>query len=209
MRKVDAVVVGAGAGGGVVAKELAIHGLSVVVLERGRWTRPNEDRKDDLRNQRSSILGNNSGPEEDGNPRVVVDLQGRERIASPSQPGYSNNAACVGGGTLTYGAMAWRYHPNDFRMRSVYGVPDASTLDDWPIGYDDLERYYEKAEWEIGVSGDDSGNPFKGARQRALPMPPLPATKEQKLLQAAAERLKLHPFDIPMLRNSVPYNGRP
>ena len=209
MRKVDAVVIGAGAGGGVVAKELATGGLNVVVLERGQWDGPNGDRKDDLRNQRTSILGNNSGPDDEGNPRVVVDLQGRERVVAPSQPGYSNNAACVGGGTLTYGAMAWRYHPNDFRMRSVYGALEGSTLEDWPITYGELEPYYEKAEWEIGVSGDDSNNPFKGERKRPLPMPPLPPTKEQMLLRAAAERLKLHPFDIPMLRNSVPYGGRP
>src|SRR4051794_2835982 len=137
--KVDAVVIGAGAGGGVAAKELATAGRSVVVLERGQWARPSDDRKDDLRNQRTSILGNNSGPEEEGNPRVVVDGQGRERIVSPSQGGYSNNAACVGGGTVTYGAMAWRYHPTDFRMRSVYGALDGSTLEDWPIGYDELE----------------------------------------------------------------------
>ena len=209
MRKVDAVVIGAGAGGGVAAKELATNGLSVVLLERGNWYGPNEDRKDDLRNQRTTILGNNSGPEDEGNPRVVVDLAGRERIVFPSQGGYSNNAACVGGGTLTYGAMAWRYHPIDFRMRSTYGAPEGSTLEDWPISYDDLEPYYEKAEWEIGVSGDDANNPFKGPRNRTLPMPPLPPTKEHVILKAAAERLKLHPFDIPMLRNSVPYGGRP
>jgi len=209
VRKVDAVVIGAGAGGGVAAKELATNGLSVVLLERGNWYGPNEDRKDDLRNQRTTILGNNSGPEDEGNPRVVVDLAGRERIVFPSQGGYSNNAACVGGGTLTYGAMAWRYHPIDFRMRSTYGAPEGSTLEDWPITYDDLEPYYEKAEWEIGVSGDDANNPFKGPRNRTLPMPPLPPTKEHVILKAAAERLKLHPFDIPMLRNSVPYGGRP
>lgn len=208
MRKVDAVVVGAGAGGGVLAKELATHGLSVVVLERGQWVGPNEDRKDDLRNQRTSILGNNSGPEDEGNPRVAVDLQGREQIVYPSQPAYSNNAACVGGGTLTYGAMAWRYHPADFRMRSTYGSLEGSTLDDWPIAYDDLEPYYEKAEWEIGVSGDDSGNPFKGRRNKPLPMPPLSPTREHIILEAAARRLQLHPFHIPMLRNSVPYGGR-
>ena len=209
MKKVDAVVIGAGAGGGVVAKELSTHGLSVVLLERGKWYGPNEDRKDDLRNQRTTILGNNSGPEDEGNPRVVVDLQGHERIVAPSQGEYSNNAACVGGGTLTYGAMAWRYHPLDFRMRSTYGAAEGSTLEDWPIDYDDLEPYYEKAEWEIGVSGDDSNNPFKGPRKKALPMPPLPPTREHTLLRAAAERLKLHPFHIPMLRNSVPYGGRP
>jgi len=116
----------------------------------------------------------------------------------------------VGGGTLSYGAMAWRYHPTDFRMASAYGVPEGSTLADWPIGYDDLAPYYEKAEWEMGVSGDDSNNPFKGPRRKPLPMPPVsPQGREHHILDAAARRLGLHPFHIPMLRNSVPYNGRP
>ena len=152
----------------------------MVLLERGQWYGPNDDRKDDLRNQRTSILGNNSGPEDEGNPRVVRG-PARPRAHRRAQPGgYSNNAACVGGGTLTYGAMAWRYHPNDFRMRSTYGAPEGSTLEDWPIAYDDLEPYYEKAEWEIGVSGDDSGNPFKGPRRKPLPMPPLPPTQRAR-----------------------------
>lgn len=208
MNKVNAVVIGAGAAGGIVAKELAVNGLSVVLLERGIWYTANDCRKDDLRNQRTSILGNNTGPAEEGNPRVVVDRQGRERVVKPSQGGYSNNAACVGGGTATYGAMAWRFHPTDFRMRSEYGALEGSTLEDWPISYDDLEQFYEKAEWEIGVSGDDSGNPFQGARNRPLPMPPLPPTREEIILKAAAVRLGLHPFNIPMLRNSIPYGGR-
>jgi choline dehydrogenase-like flavoprotein len=209
MKKVDAVVIGAGAGGGVVAKELATNGISVVLLERGRFYRPDECRKDDLRNQRTSLLGNNTGPEDEGNPRVVVDLNGKERIVAPSQGGYSNNAACVGGGTATYGAMAWRFHPKDFQMKSTYGCPENSTLEDWPITYDDLEPYYEKAESEIGVSGDDSGNPFKGPRRKPLPMPPLAPTREHRIMEAAARRLGLHPFHIPMARNTVPYNGRP
>ena len=209
MKKVDAVVIGAGAGGGVVAKELASNGISVVLLERGRFYRPDECRKDDLRNQRTSLLGNNTGPEDAGNPRVVVDLKGQEKVVLPSQGGYSNNAACVGGGTATYGAMAWRFHPKDFQMKSTYGCPENSTLEDWPVTYDDLEPYYEKAEREIGVSGDDSGNPFKGPRRNPLPMPPLPPTREHKIMEAAAKRLGLHPFHIPMARNSVPYNGRP
>jgi choline dehydrogenase-like flavoprotein len=208
VKKVDVVVVGAGAGGGVTAKVLASGGLSVVLLERGRWVGPNDCRKDDLKNQRTTILGNNSGPEDEGNPRVAVDLDGHEHIVVPSDGAYSNNAACVGGGTLTYGAQAWRYMPADFRMRSTYGAPEGSTLEDWPISYDDLEPYYEQAEQEIGVSGDDTNNIFKGPRRRPLPMPPLAPTREHVILQAAAERLKLHPFHIPMLRNTVPYNGR-
>jgi choline dehydrogenase-like flavoprotein len=208
LREVDVVVIGAGAGGGIAAKELATSGLRVVLLERGRWYTAADCRKDDLRNQRTTALGNGTGPDDDGHPRVLVEPGGAQRIILPSQPGYSNNAACVGGGTLTYGAMAWRFHPLDFRMRSHYGAPPGSTLDDWPISYDDLEPFYEKAEWEIGVSGDDTGNPFKGPRRRPLPMKPVGRSREYDLLEPAARRLNLHPFDIPMLRNSTPYNGR-
>jgi choline dehydrogenase-like flavoprotein len=129
-------------------------------------------------------------------------------IVTPSDGGYSNNAACVGGGTFSYGAMAWRYHEKDFRMRSTYGALEGSTLDDWPIAYADLEPFYEKAEWELGVSGDVSADPFKAPRRKPLPMPPLAPNREYQILQPAAKRLGLHPFDIPMLRNSVPYNGR-
>ena len=207
--RVNAVVIGAGAGGGVVAKELSEAGVRVALLERGRWYTANDCRKDDLRNQRTSVLGNNSGPDDERNPRVFVDRDANRHIVLPSEGGYSNNAACVGGGTLTYGAMAWRYQPKDFRMRSTYGAPEGSTLDDWPISYDDLAPFYEKAEYEIGVSGDVNNDPFKGPRARPLPMPPLSPTREYEILKPAAQRLGLHPFDLPMLRNSVPYNGRP
>jgi choline dehydrogenase-like flavoprotein len=207
LKHVNAVIVGSGAGGGVAAKELAEAGLSIVLLERGKWFTPFDERKDDLRNQRTCVLGNAFGPDE-RNPRVYVDSSGHEHIVSPTHGAYSNNAACVGGGTLSYGAMAWRFMEKDFRLRSTYGTVEGSTLDDWPITYADLEPYYEKAEWEIGVSGDDSNNIFRAPRKRPLPMPPLPPTREHQILKPAAQRLGLHPFDIPMLRNSVPYNGR-
>ena len=208
LKKVNAVIVGAGAGGGVVAKELATLGLTVVLLERGKWYSAADCRKDDLFNQRTQVLGAKFGPDDERNPRVAVDEQGRESIVYPTDGGYSNNAACVGGGTFSYGAMAWRFMERDFRMRSTYGPVEGSTLEDWPIGYADLEQFYEKVEWEMGVSGDDSGNPFKAPRRKALPMPPLAPSREHQILLPAARRLGLHPFDIPMLRNTVPYNGR-
>lgn len=209
LRHVNAVVVGAGAGGGIVAKELAEAGLSVVLLERGKWYSAFDCRKDDLRNQRTSVLGCGFGPDNERYRRVVLDGKGNEAVVVPSDSVYNNNAACVGGGTLSYGAMAWRYMEKDFRMRSTYGAVEGSTLEDWPISYADLEPYYEKAEWEIGVSGDDSKNPFHAPRNKSLPMPPLPPSREHEILKPAAERLGLHPFDIPMLRNTVPFNGRP
>ena len=208
LKHVSAVVIGAGAGGGIVAKELACAGLSVVLLERGKWYTAFDCRKDDLRNQRTTPLGCGFGPDDERYRRVVVEADGREEIVKPSNWAYNNNAACVGGGTFSYGAMAWRFMENDFRMRTVYGAVEGSTLADWPISYSELEPYYEKAEWEIGVSGDDSGNVFKAPRKRPLPMPPLEPGTEHEVLESAAKRLGLHPFHIPMLRNSVPYNGR-
>ena len=208
LKRVNAVVVGAGAGGGVIAKELACAGLSVVLLERGKWQTAFDCRKDDLRNQRTTALGCGFGPDEERCPRVVVDGSGHERTVKPSDGSYSNNAACVGGGTFSYGAMAWRFMRQDFRMRSTYGAVEGSTLDDWPISYEDLEPYYEKAEWEIGVSGDDGPNIFKAPRKKSLPMPPLSDSTEHVLLETAAKRIGLHPFHIPMLRNTVPFNGR-
>jgi choline dehydrogenase-like flavoprotein len=208
MKRVNAVVIGAGAAGGIVAKQLATAGLSVVLLERGKWYTAADCRKDDLRNQRTCVLGNAFGPPEEGNPRVWVDPKGVARIVRSNEGSYQNNAACVGGGTLSYGAQAWRYLPQDFRMKSTYGAPQGSSLEDWPISYDELEPFYEQAEYEIGVSGDYSGTPFHGPRKRDLPMPPLPPNKEWGILEPAARRLGLHPFHIPMARNSVPYNGR-
>ena len=209
LKHVNAVVIGSGAGGGIVAKELAAAGLDVALLERGRWVTPADERKDDLRNQRTTALGPSCGPDEEKEPRVFVAPDGREQIVWPADGAYNNNAACVGGGTLTYGAMAWRYMAQDFRMKSIYGVPEGSTLDDWPITCADLEPFYEKAEWEIGVAGDLTGDPFKAPRRRPLPMPPLPDSQETQLLKPAAQRLGWHPFYIPMLRNTVPCNGRP
>jgi choline dehydrogenase-like flavoprotein len=206
-KHVNALVVGAGAGGGVVAKELSEAGMSVVLFERGGW--PSGYDNDELLSQRTTVLGNIHGPDDERYRRVVVYPDGNQRIVLPSEGGYGNNAACVGSGTVSYGAMAWRFRPEDFQMKTKYGHVEGSTLDDWPISYDDLEPCYEKAEWEIGVAGDDSQNPFASPRRKPQPMPPFSHNKEAQLMYDAAKRLGYHPFPIPMLRNSVPYGGRP
>lgn len=207
LKHVNAVVIGAGAGGGVVAKELSEGGLSVVLLERGDWVSFEEHGQDELINQRTTVLGNAYGPD-DRHPRVVERGPGRWATVLPHEGEYGNNAACVGSGTVSYGAMAWRYMEKDFRMRSTYGALEGSTLEDWPISYAELEPFYEKAEWEIGVAGDMTANPFSPPRRRAYPMPAFAYNREGRLLEAAARRLGYHPFPIPMLRNSVPYGGR-
>ena len=99
---------------------------------------------------------------------------------------YGNQA---GGGTVHYGAVSWRLHEDDFRARSQtierYGasaIPEDSSLVDWPLSYAELEPYYDRAEYELGVSGKagnlqgrkiDGGNVFEAPRQREYPLPPL------------------------------------
>jgi choline dehydrogenase-like flavoprotein len=208
-KHVNAIVVGAGAGGGIVARELSVAGLSVVLFERGGWATYDDTDTEELISQRTTVLGNAYGPDDQRYRRVVVNADGGERTVLPSEGGYNNNAACVGSGTVSYGAMAWRFMQEDFKLKTTYGHVEGSTLEDWPITYEDLEPCYEKAEWEIGVSGDDSQNPFAPPRRKPHPMPPFSHNKEAKLLYDAAKRLGYHPFPIPMLRNSVPYGGRP
>jgi choline dehydrogenase-like flavoprotein len=76
LKRVNAVVVGAGAGGGVVAKQLACAGFIVALLERGKWYTAFDCRKDDLCNQRTTALGCAFGPDDERYRRVVVDRDG-------------------------------------------------------------------------------------------------------------------------------------
>jgi choline dehydrogenase-like flavoprotein len=205
VRRYDAIVVGAGAGGGVAACVLAEAGKRVLLLERGNWLHWQDERRDHLRNHRLSQYGHNTGPELEGNPRVFVDGKGAH-VVPPHDGRYQAIASAVGSGTLVYGGQAWRFHPLDFRMASTYGVPEGSSLTDWPFDYDELAPYYEQAEWEIGVAGGAPA-PEMPAR-RPYPMPPcLPTKKGAKLAEGAA-RLGWATQAPPILTNTIPRAGR-
>jgi len=204
------VVIGAGAGGGVAACVLAEAGHRVLLVERGDWLVPGATRPDHLRNQRL-VLGYETpaGPPVAGNPRVFAAASG-EIVVAPPDARWHNNAMTIGGGTRVYGAMALRFCPEDFRMASTYGIPAGSALADWPIAYADLEPYYSRAEWEIGVSGDPVGDSAAGIRTRPYPMPPIPgnAAPARAALSRGASALGLATGHAPLLINSEPRGGR-
>ena len=208
MNEFDAIIVGTGAAGGIVAGVLAEAGKRVLLLERGDALSFADVGRDHLRNQRLSVYGHNAGPDLAGNPRVFVDPDGHSRTVKPHEPDYHNNAACVGGGTRVYGAQAWRFFPDDFRMASKYGVPEGSSLADWPISYETLEPYYERAEWELGVAGDGGLIQHQAPRKREYPMPPVPSSPQTSALLRGAQHLGWTTSPVPLLINTQPYGGR-
>lgn len=200
----DVVVVGSGAGGGVAAWKLAESGRRVLLVERGDWPGTVELSRDHLRNPRAATgLDPLTGPRGAEDPRTLAG-----RVLRPGDGGWNANAMLVGGGTRVYGAQAWRFAPDDFRMATRYGVPDGSALADWPIGYADLEPYYDEIEWTLGVSGRAEGDTAAGPRRRPYPMPPLPGGVQERLLAAGAATLGLSTTAVPLLVNTQEFGGR-
>ncbi|MCL2515564.1 MAG: GMC oxidoreductase [Microbacteriaceae bacterium] len=203
----DVVIIGSGAGGGAAASVFTAAGRRVLVVEAGRWPADAELVGDHLRTPRAGFgFPPTSGPDAE-NPRVVQ-IAGSALAVGPADWRWSNNASSLGGGTRFYGAQAWRFTGTDFRMASAYGVPEGSALADWPIGYDDLEPYYSRAEWEMGVAGSTVGDTSAMHRSRDYPMAPLPAPGAIAPLRAGADRLGMSTLAVPLLVNSTPYGGR-
>ncbi|MEW6306322.1 MAG: GMC family oxidoreductase [Verrucomicrobiota bacterium] len=178
----DVVVVGAGACGSLVAKELAERGFSVVVLEAGKRFDPAQDLPNTEANG-AKILWNE--------PRVYT---GKHAIIPKAGIG-------VGGGTLVWLGVMPRFHPNDFKTYSTEGVGA-----DWPIGYDELRPHYAKVEREFGVAGECG--PFAPEAYQ-LPMPPHRLNWHAQVLARGARQLGAQPFAPPIAINSVAYDGRP
>ena len=204
----DAIVIGSGAGGGVAACVLAESGRTVLVVERGELPSADHLATDHLRNARTSVgFDDRTAPPAAANPRTL-EVPGAVIPLLPTDGRWGANAMTVGGGTRVFGAQAWRFAPEDFAMASTYGVPDGSALADWPVTYADMEPWYDRAEWEIGVSGSAEGDTSGAWRARDYPMPPVPSTRPAEALAHGAKRLGISTLAVPLLINSQPYNGR-
>jgi choline dehydrogenase-like flavoprotein len=198
---VDFVIVGSGAAGGVLAKELSTAGFSVVVLEQGPWRQSADFKHDELGNWILMDLC--------GSPRDFPQTF-RQTASEPAQvrgdPPPLIYARGVGGSSVHFTANYWRLHPSDFRERTLLGEIPGTGFTDWPITYEELEPYYTKVDWEIGVSG--TPGPFDPPRSKPYPMPPLPVKSSGVLFERGARRLGWHPQPAPMAIASQAYNGR-
>jgi choline dehydrogenase-like flavoprotein len=193
---VDVVVIGCGAGGGVIAKELGEAGLSVVVLDAGKRFNPATDYTTD----QADFELHAPSAFDPQDPR-------RDLYTAGGAKGFQyNRVKGVGGSTLHYLAISPRFHESDFRVYTEDGVAA-----DWPITYADLEPYYSLVEYELGVSGPhrDDANPFDAFRHRPFPTAAHELNRASRTVKRGADKLGLHMVREPLAIPTKDWNGRP
>ncbi len=221
LRSADIVIVGLGWTGGILAKELADTGLSIVVLERGAPRDTNPDFMyptvhDELRYaQRHELMQNVS------RETLTFRNTASETALPMRQLGSFLPGEGVGGAGVHWNGATWRWLPWDHEPLKLtlarYGraaIPLDMNLQDWGVSYDELEPYYDKFEFLCGISGKAGnlrgekiagGNVFEGPRQREYPNPPMIQTQAGALFEKAAKGLGYHPFPQPSANASQPY----
>jgi choline dehydrogenase-like flavoprotein len=197
---VDFVVIGSGAAGGVMAKELAVAGFSVVVLEQGPHLTARDFSHDEIKYTLLNGLTNDPAHQPVTYRKHEGEVAQRFKAIEYGRQ--------VGGGSVHFTGNYWRFHESDFRECSLYGTIPGTSFADWPIGYADLEPYYSKAEEELGISGLAGANPFDAPRSKPYPLPPMPVKSSGVLFEQATRKLGLHPYPAPVAILSKPYRGR-
>ncbi|MDI9460474.1 MAG: GMC family oxidoreductase, partial [Bacillota bacterium] len=186
-QEVDVVIVGLGAAGGVLIYELAKAGLQVVGIEAGPFWDPQTDFASDELHARS-LAWNDT--------RLST---GQNAL----QFGANNSGRGVGGGTVHFTGVFYRFHESDFQVRSLDGVAA-----DWPISYEDLAPYYTKIEEEIKVSGPREF-PW-GAFHGPYPYPERnPISGNAQIFRQGCEALGIRSTVAPLAILSAPFDGRP
>ena len=188
----DVCVVGAGAAGAVATFELVQRGLRVVTLEAG----PRYDAGARAIEARKAARGE---------VPWVAPIAGLLRYTARGGMAYDlgpRRVRAVGGTTLHWEGYALRLHPDDFRLRSQYGIGE-----DWPIEYAELEPYYVRAERALGVAGA-SDDPWGPPRSAQFPLPAFPFSHTDRIFARACRDVGLKLHTLPQARNSVAYDGR-
>lgn len=219
--KVDAVIVGMGWTGAIMAKQLTDAGLHVVALERG----PDRDTQPDF-----------------AYPRVVDELEGsvhrrflqsfgqetftiRHGVKDTAVPfrqmGSFKPGTGVGGAGSHWSGCHFRPLPEDMNLYSNvverYGkkiIPEDMSIQDFPVSYAELEPHLDHYEYVCGTSGkagvingvvQKGGNPFEGSRSREYPLGPNPDYLGAEMFHKAAREMGYHSYPIPASNASAPY----
>src|SRR3977135_1101132 len=213
LKESDAVIVGLGWTGGILAKELAEAGLKVVALERGAMRSTDKDyavpnirdelryvvRHDLMQNTARDTLTIRNNPTQDALPM--------RRLGS-FLPG-----EVVGGSGVHWSGHTWRWTDMEFKVRSLYEerygksfITADMTIKAWGIAHEELQACDERFEYTAAISGKagnlrgalhPGGNPFEAPRSRDYPLPPLTTILSSQMFSDAAKNIGYHPFPRP------------
>jgi gluconate 2-dehydrogenase alpha chain len=223
LKEVDAVIIGLGWTGGILAKELSEAGLKVVALERGRMTTTEADYqvpsvRDELRYvQRQEMM------QDAARDTLTMRNTEKQEALPVRRLGAFLPGEGVGGSGVHWSGGTWRWTDMEFKARSMYEgrygkshIPADMMVRDWGISYAELEPYYDRFERTAAVSGkagnlrgkvQAGGNPFEAPRSREYPNPPLNAILAGQMFGDAASKAGYHPFPRPAANSSRAYTN--
>ncbi|MGH9436606.1 MAG: GMC family oxidoreductase [Terriglobia bacterium] len=197
MQLFDVCIVGSGAAGGMMAKELCEGGAKVLLVEGGHEVRPSQFLSHKwpyelpyrgLRSEKQELFYQ-------GDVRRSIRYDDCDEIGL-------DRIRVLGGRTLHWNAVTLRYAPQDFRERSLAGVEE-----DWPLSYEELEPYYDRVEQLIGVCGEDDSLEILPAGKHYLP--PLPWRCSERILARATRKMGFPVISVRKAALTVPYDNRP
>jgi gluconate 2-dehydrogenase alpha chain len=221
LRPVDAVIIGGGWTGLLMAKELCSRtGLQVLVLERGGMRGGGEYQTDmdeldyDIRQHMMQNVAEET---------VTLRYTTSDRALPIRRLGSFHPGAGVGGSGEHWAGVSYRYLPDVFPLLSEtverYGrkkLPEDHSIRDWPLTYEELEPFYTRTERLMGISGkasnvqgkrSEGGNVHEGMRSIEYPTPPMKMPYLGKLIIDAAQSLGYHPYPTPAATISQSYTN--
>lgn len=186
----DAIVIGSGFGGAMTARVLVEAGWSVLMLERGDWV---------TRNQQ------NWSPDEVGLLTSHYSTESPYRVIREDRERKAGAFHCVGGPSVFYGGVAFRFRAEDFEHDpEICGASGAG----WPWSYPEIEPYYSEAEEILGVAGEAGVDPTEPARSAPHPHKPARLAPVSRRIEHAARKLGHRPFALPLAINYASTSGR-
>ena len=223
LKAADAVIIGYGWTGAILAKTLTDAGLHVIALERGpaRDTSPDFEYPRIADELRYGIRGELCQPL--ASETVTVRHTLNDAAVPYRKYGSFVLGNGVGGAGVHWNGQLWRASPEDLRFRGHieerYGkrfIPPEMAIQDYPVSFEELEPHFDHFENVCGVSGVAGnlrgtrravGNPFEGSRSNEFPTPPLPAIHAAQLFEKASAELGYRSFPVPSANSSIAFTN--